>query len=131
MLNGCVLVLRLSDFNRRLVDQVIASVVETYTPEGVRIWWHHWLKQDDRARWLEKALSYGGPGGDVTAALHETPAAGCAPVHPVAGPGEAGRAGGEAARASTARPVLPTALFFVSRPRNYRGVVPPRGSVAS
>ena len=62
LLNGCVLPRELGYCPRADVDAAIEGVAETYKPEGVAIWWAHWLKAGpvERARLLLQAASYGG-----------------------------------------------------------------------
>ena len=61
ILNGCQIVNALAHYPRDLVEAAVAGVVETYTPEGVRIWWEHWAKPSTaHQRLLEMATTYGG-----------------------------------------------------------------------
>jgi len=62
LLNGCQIVNALTNYYPRdLVDAAIAGVAETYTPEGVRIWWTHWAKPStNHQHMLELAQGYGG-----------------------------------------------------------------------
>jgi hypothetical protein len=64
LLNGCALVNALHESTATWVDieQAISGVEDTYTPEGVAIWWESWLRQDpdNRLRRLRQAQGYGG-----------------------------------------------------------------------
>ena len=66
LLNGCVLVNALHKSPATWVDieQAISGVEDTYTSEGVAIWWAHWLKQDE-AKQLQLLREAGGYDGMV------------------------------------------------------------------
>lgn len=65
LLNGCCLINALDachPLDRTDIAQAIEGVADTYTPEGVEIWWASWLNQGPvkRRRLLLDAQGYGG-----------------------------------------------------------------------
>lgn len=58
----CRFVRALNGYPRSMVDAAIEGVADTYTTEGVGIWWRAWIKQGsiERDRRLQWATTYGG-----------------------------------------------------------------------